>query len=73
MTHLETISAHPRKNHRVYRSPASLNDPSPYSKTKEKQEDEEFMEMDPEDKEASAILMALAQHANRIIHDNVNI
>lgn len=62
MTHLE--QPHSRKSHRVYRSPASLNDPSPYSKKKEQETN--VMEMDAEDKEASTILMALAQHANRI-------
>jgi hypothetical protein len=53
-----------RKSERVYRSPSHVNDPSPFSKVKR----ETSMDIDAEDEEAGTILMALAQHAERILN-----
>ncbi|KAI9483469.1 MAG: hypothetical protein EXX96DRAFT_143206 [Benjaminiella poitrasii] len=73
-----------RKSHRVYRSPAK-NDPdeiSPYSKKSfndafvkkedDKKTENDTMMIDAEDKEASTILMALAEHANRLRNSHQN-
>ncbi|KAL9540837.1 hypothetical protein MBANPS3_009468 [Mucor bainieri] len=57
-----------RKNHRVYRSPSSPNEPSPYEKSSK----ETMMEIDAKDEEAGTILMALSQHATRIRSNSVN-
>ncbi|KAL0138473.1 Sodium/calcium exchanger protein-domain-containing protein [Mucor lusitanicus] len=51
-----------RKSHRVYRSPSSPNEPSPYAKSSK----DTMMEIDAKDEEAGTILMALSQHATRI-------
>ncbi|KAI8387456.1 hypothetical protein BD560DRAFT_382553 [Blakeslea trispora] len=61
------MTLHPRKSQRVYRSPSNPDDPSPYAKCASATPNEShFMDIDAEDKEAGTILMALAQHANRI-------
>ncbi|OAD02854.1 hypothetical protein MUCCIDRAFT_109701 [Mucor lusitanicus CBS 277.49] len=57
-----------RKSHRVYRSPSSPNEPSPYAKSSK----DTMMEIDAKDEEAGTILMALSQHATRIRSHSVN-
>ncbi|GAN08357.1 hypothetical protein MAM1_0201c07866 [Mucor ambiguus] len=57
-----------RKSHRVYRSPSSPNEPSPYAKSSK----ETMMEIDAKDEEAGTILMALSQHATRIRSNSLN-
>jgi hypothetical protein len=59
------MSTHSRKSDRVYRSPR-INEPSPFSKPLTKRE--ASMDIDAEDEEAGTILMALAQHAERILN-----
>ncbi|KAK4516618.1 uncharacterized protein ATC70_011593 [Mucor velutinosus] len=59
---------HPRKSHRVYRSPSSPSEPSPYAKSSK----ETMMEIDAKDEEAGTILMALSQHATRIRSNSVS-
>ncbi|CEP10019.1 hypothetical protein [Parasitella parasitica] len=51
-----------RKSHRVYRSPSSVNEPSPYAKVNK----DTTMVIDDKDEEAGCILMALSQHAARV-------
>ncbi|KAL9543813.1 hypothetical protein PS6_009076 [Mucor atramentarius] len=57
-----------RKSQRVYRSPSSPNEPSPYAKSSK----ETTMEIDAKDEEAGTILMALSQHATRMRSNSVN-
>ncbi|CAO3626848.1 unnamed protein product [Mucor fragilis] len=57
-----------RKSHRVYRSPSSPNEPSPYAKSSK----ETMMEIDAKDEEAGTILMALSQHATQLRSNSVN-
>ncbi|CAO0791384.1 unnamed protein product [Mucor circinelloides] len=57
-----------RKSHRVYRSPSSSNEPSPYAKSSK----ETTMEIDAKDEEAGTILMALSQHATRMRSNSMN-
>ncbi|KAI8636259.1 hypothetical protein BD408DRAFT_426443 [Parasitella parasitica] len=57
-----TLHHNSRKSHRVYRSPSSLNEPSPYAKANT----DTAMDIDAKDEEAGSILMALSQHAARI-------
>lgn len=70
MTSGNSIGAYhnPRKIQRVYRSPSSPDEPSPYAKVHK----ETVMEIDAKDEEAGTILMALSQHAARIQSNSLN-
>lgn len=57
-----------RKSQRVYRSPSSPNEPSPYEKINK----DTVMEIDAKDEEAGTILMALSQHATRMRSNSIN-
>lgn len=62
------IHHNPRKSQRVYRSPSSPNEPSPYAKINKNT----MMEIDAKDEEAGTILMALSQHATRIRSNSIS-
>ncbi|KAI9346349.1 hypothetical protein BD770DRAFT_446737 [Pilaira anomala] len=62
-----SVMSHSRKSQRVYRSPSSVNEPSPFKIKKEPETNPtNLMEIDAEDEEAGTILMSLAQHASRL-------